>query len=115
MTSWRTFVNKRTDQCSYLSTPATAICRPHTCTAHLARMSPSKTIDAIRHSVREHHQSGLTDDDVEALAQENAAIRIQRAWRAKKRASYLGTDFLWTDLITHARFKVRGWVSNSAT
>lgn len=51
-------------------------------------------------------KSNLTDEDVEELARENAAIRIQRAWRAKKRAAYLGTDFLWTDLITHARFKV---------
>ncbi|KAI0094931.1 hypothetical protein BDY19DRAFT_53688, partial [Irpex rosettiformis] len=44
--------------------------------------------------------------EVEVLARENAAIKIQRAWRAKKRASYLGTDFLWKDLVTHARLQV---------
>ncbi|KAI0687784.1 hypothetical protein BC835DRAFT_1286057 [Cytidiella melzeri] len=47
-----------------------------------------------------------TEEDVQVLARENAATKIQRAWRAKRRASYLGTDFLWTDLVTHARFKL---------
>jgi hypothetical protein len=49
----------------------------------------------------------ITEEEVEVLARENAAIKIQRAWRAKKRASYLDTDFLWTDLVTRTRFKVR--------
>ena len=65
------------------------------------------TIHKVKESLLAHTRPSLTDDDVGELARENAAIRIQRAWRAKKRASYLGTDFLWTDLITHARFKVR--------
>lgn len=69
-------------------------------------MSPSTTIQRVKESVLDHTISGLTDEDVEVLARENAAIRIQRAWRTKKRASYLGADFLWTDLVTHARFKV---------
>lgn len=67
---------------------------------------------ALRTRVKQklhEHRSVITDEDVEDLARENAAIKIQRAWRAKKRASYLETDFLWTDLVTHARFKVRGW------
>ncbi|PSR75871.1 hypothetical protein PHLCEN_2v8785 [Hermanssonia centrifuga] len=53
-----------------------------------------------------HKSAEVTDKEVEELARQNAATRIQRAWRAKRRASYLGTDFLWTDLATHARFKV---------
>lgn len=60
-------------------------------------------------SILDHQAPGLTDEDVEALARENAAIRIQRAWRAKRRKAYLGTEFLWTDLITHARFQVRAF------
>ena len=72
-----------------------------------AHMSPNKTVDALRDSIRSHRQYGLTDDDVEALARENAAIRIQRAWRAKRRKVFLNTEFLWTDLITHARFQAR--------
>jgi hypothetical protein len=76
---------------------------------NLARPSThmsSKTVQAVRESLQSHNKSSLTDEDVEALARENAALTIQRAWRAKKRASYLGNDFLWTDLITHARFQV---------
>lgn len=65
------------------------------------------TVNTVKQSIRNLHKASLTEDDVEQLARENAALRIQRAWRAKKRASYLGTDFLWTDLVTHARFKVR--------
>ncbi|KAF7799268.1 hypothetical protein EIP86_010500 [Pleurotus ostreatoroseus] len=52
------------------------------------------------------HKAPPTEEEIEQLARQNAAIRIQRAWRAKKQTSYLGTDFLWTDLATHARFKV---------
>lgn len=73
-------------------------------------MSPSSTSlieTRLRESLRKR-RSVITDEDVEVLARVNAAIKIQRAWRAKKRASYLGTDFLWTDLVTHARLKVSG-------
>lgn len=38
---------------------------------------------------------------------ENAAIHIQRAWRKRQRKRYLGSDFLWKDLATHARMQVR--------
>ncbi|KIP12515.1 hypothetical protein PHLGIDRAFT_260657 [Phlebiopsis gigantea 11061_1 CR5-6] len=64
------------------------------------------TINTVKQSLRSLHKASLTDDDIEQLARENAALRIQRAWRARKRASYLRTDILWTDLVTHARFKV---------
>lgn len=63
-------------------------------------------VHSARDSLLEHARPHLTDDDVEQLARENAALRIQRAWRAKRRASYLGADFLWSDLITRARFQV---------
>ncbi|EKM61245.1 uncharacterized protein PHACADRAFT_190395 [Phanerochaete carnosa HHB-10118-sp] len=69
-------------------------------------MSPVKAVQAVKDSVHSYHKPTLTDSEIETLARENAAIRIQRAWRAKRRKAYLGTDFLWTDLITHARFQV---------
>lgn len=46
------------------------------------------------------------DEELERLARENAAIKVQRAWRAKKRNQYLKPSFLWRDLATHAQFKV---------
>jgi len=45
-------------------------------------------------------------EELERLARENAAIKIQRAWRAKKRSQYLEPGFLWQDLTTHAQLKV---------
>ena len=62
---------------------------------------------ALKHSAHAHLKPTLTDEDIETVARENAAIRIQRAWRGKRRRAHLGTDFLWTDLVTHARFQVR--------
>ncbi|GJE85711.1 IQ domain-containing protein [Phanerochaete sordida] len=69
-------------------------------------MGHTRIVETVKGCPFTHQKPSLTDDDVEALARENAALRIQRAWRARKRRAYLGTDFLWTDLITHARFQV---------
>ncbi len=68
-------------------------------------MSPGNIKAKLKDIQDTHHT--ITEEEVEVLARENAAIKIQRAWRAKRRASYLGADFLWKDLITHARFQVR--------
>lgn len=68
-------------------------------------MGKLDSVQFIQDSVHIRRTS-LTGDEIEELAQTNAAIRIQRAWRAKKIARYLETDFLWRDLATHARLKV---------
>ncbi|KAI0639680.1 hypothetical protein C8Q77DRAFT_1082411, partial [Trametes polyzona] len=47
------------------------------------------------------------EEQLEQQAKENAAIRIQKAWRKRMRRRYLGSDFLWKDLAVHARMKVR--------
>ncbi|KAH9898126.1 hypothetical protein C8Q73DRAFT_683725 [Cubamyces lactineus] len=36
----------------------------------------------------------------------DAAVQIQNAWRKRMREKYLGPDFLWSDLVIHARTKV---------
>lgn len=43
----------------------------------------------------------------QALARANAALKIQRAWRAAAlRNTYLKPDVLWSDLTAHAQLKV---------
>ena len=72
-------------------------------------MSPGNIKTKLKDNIQAAHHSlkpTITEEEVEVLARENAAIKIQRVWRARKRASYLGTDFLWKDLVTHARFQV---------
>ncbi|KAK7694945.1 hypothetical protein QCA50_002133 [Cerrena zonata] len=46
------------------------------------------------------------EEEEEHAAQERAATKIQRAWRTKKHAELLNTDFLWSDVLMHARFQV---------
>lgn len=48
----------------------------------------------------------MTEEEMERMARENAALRIQRAWRGKIRETYLKPDFIWTDLASHAQMKV---------
>lgn len=106
-----------------LTTRINPLTAPDT-TSHLALVSCLATLTisvrvsmsadpatALRTRLRDQlhkRKAVITDEEVELLARENAAIKIQRAWRTKKRAAYLGPDFLWTDLATHARFQVRG-------
>ncbi|KAI0375278.1 hypothetical protein BV20DRAFT_976557 [Pilatotrama ljubarskyi] len=46
------------------------------------------------------------EEQLEEARKQNAAIRIQKAWRKRMRKQYLGPDFLWSDLAMHARMKV---------
>ena len=46
-----------------------------------------------------------SQEQLQYLAQEYAAIQIQRAWRSRQRAKYLGPEFLWSELSTHAKLK----------
>ncbi|CAL1695249.1 unnamed protein product [Somion occarium] len=58
------------------------------------------------HLVQEALHKPTQDEQLDLLTRENAAIKIQRAWRAKKHAGYLHPDFLWSDLTTHARLQI---------
>ena len=58
---------------------------------------------ALEDTLRPHS----TDEQIEAAARRNAAVRIQKAWRKHMRKQYLQPDFLWSDLVTHARMRVR--------
>lgn len=64
------------------------------------RLSIMQTLDETLHKPTEDQQRLQTE-------RENAAIRIQKAWRKRMRKRYLGTDFLWKDLAIHARMQVR--------
>lgn len=60
---------------------------------------PSRLIEDALH--------GPTQEQEEKqAAQERAAIKIQKAWKAKKRAGLLNPGFLWSDVLTHARLQV---------
>ncbi len=59
-----------------------------------------QTLDERLHKPTEEQQLQQTE-------RENAAIRIQKAWRKRMRKRYLGADFLWKDLAIHARMQVR--------
>ena len=48
-----------------------------------------------------------SEEQLAEIARQNAAVRIQKAWRKRMRKKYLGPDFLWTDLAVHARTQVR--------
>ncbi|KAH8102545.1 hypothetical protein BXZ70DRAFT_788830 [Cristinia sonorae] len=57
-------------------------------------------------TIEEAFHRPTPEEKLNSLARENAAITIQRAWRARQRAKYLGPDILWSDLSAHARIKV---------
>lgn len=57
-------------------------------------------MQALEHTLRKPSEEELT-------RQHAAATRIQKAYRKSLRTRYLASDFLWTDLATHARMKVR--------
>lgn len=65
-------------------------------------MAPSKTIEVIEETLGKPSP----EERLEESARENAAIKIQRAWRARQRAKVLGPQFLWSDLTNHARTQV---------
>ncbi len=56
-----------------------------------------------------------SEEQLAEIARQNAAVRIQKAWRQRMRKKYLGPDFLWTDLAIHARMKVRHHVDVRST
>ena len=63
------------------------------------RLSDMQALESTIHENRE--------EDLEEVERQNAAIRIQKAWRKHMRKKYLQPDFLWSDLATHARMQVR--------
>jgi len=65
-------------------------------------MGPSQTLQNIEDSLHKPTH----EEKVQALSQNIAAVNIQRAWRKRQRARYLGPEFLWSDISTRARFKV---------
>ncbi|THH33523.1 hypothetical protein EUX98_g664 [Antrodiella citrinella] len=65
-------------------------------------MGPSSALQRIEESL---HRP--TDEEkLRALIEEHAALTIQRAWKKHQQARFLGPDFLWSDMTTHAQFKV---------
>ncbi|OBZ79439.1 hypothetical protein A0H81_00828 [Grifola frondosa] len=65
---------------------------------------PSSAIHSFNKSLRKAIVP--EGDDADTEVRRNVAIRIQRAWRKKQRTTYLGSDFLWTNISIHARMKV---------
>ena len=59
-------------------------------------------MQALESTIHENREEGL-----EEVERQNAAVRIQKAWRKHMRKKYLQPDFLWSDLATHARMQVR--------
>ncbi|KAI0331998.1 hypothetical protein GY45DRAFT_1344991 [Cubamyces sp. BRFM 1775] len=47
-----------------------------------------------------------TEEQQDEKRRHEAAVQIQNAWRKKMRKQYLGPEFLWSDLVIHARTKV---------
>ena len=58
------------------------------------------------HIIEEALRRPTREEEAEHEAQERAATQIQKAWRAKRRSGLLNPDFLWSDLLTHARLQV---------